>query len=252
MFHRVRIGRRERGFALFSGDLVRYLRPGVHWIRSAYTLERASFETPTLNSPHLKTLLRDPQVQAELTVLDLAQHERAAVWVDGRLHGVWGPTHGGPVAYWNEAGALRVERFDADELELRHPQLDRILAHPRGAAELVPVTVPPGHRGLLYVEQVLRRELAPGRYALWRGVHDTTATVIDQRTQTLDLSGQEVLTADKVTLRINLSATWRVADARGWHEAANDPHAVLYRQLQLGLRRAVGTRTLDEVLQGKQ
>lgn len=252
MFIRVRIGRRERGFALHGGDLIRYLRPGVHWVRRCYTLERASLDVPTLESDHLRTLLRDPQVRSELEVIDLAQDQRAVVWLDGRLHAVWGPSRGGPVAYWQDCGELEIERCDASQLVFRHRRLNAILASPSGARELEQVTVPAGHRGLHYVDHALRAELEPGRYAFWRGVGQSAVRLVDQRTQTVDLTGQEVLTSDKVTLRVNLSATTRVADPRQWVEAADDSSAVIYRQLQLGLRRAIGVRRLDDVLQAKE
>lgn len=189
---------------------------------------------------------------AKLEVIDLAQDERALVWLDGRLHAVWGSSHGGPIAYWKDSGALVVERVDASELAFTHPRLSAILDSEGGRRELEQVTVPAGHRGLHYVDHALRAELAPGRYAFWRGVRHSAVCTVDQRTCTVDLTGQEVLTADKVTLRVNLSATTRVAEPRCYHEAAQDTSAVIYRQLQLGLRRAVGARTLDDVLQSKE
>jgi regulator of protease activity HflC (stomatin/prohibitin superfamily) len=54
----------------------------------------------------------------------------------------------------------------------------------------------------------------------------------------LDVAGQEILTKDKVSLRVNLTKQAKPVD-------------FLYKDLQFGLRAAVGTRTLDELLENK-
>ncbi len=67
----------------------------------------------------------------------------------------------------------------------------------------------------------------------------------------MEVNGQEILTKDRVGLRINLSATWQVADARKVCEELADHSDFLYRELQLALRAVVSTQTLDELLADK-
>ena len=71
------------------------------------------------------------------------------------------------------------------------------------------------------------------------------------RVKTLDVQGQEILTRDKVSLRVNLTATYRFADAEKAVREAKDPLDLLYKEIQFGLRAAVGTRTLDALLEDK-
>ncbi|MCR2306988.1 SPFH domain-containing protein, partial [Salmonella enterica] len=66
------------------------------------------------------------------------------------------------------------------------------------------------------------------------------------------VSGQEILTKDKVNLRINLAANWRYSDVLLAFSQLTKPIDHLYRELQFALREAVGTRTLDELLEDKQ
>jgi regulator of protease activity HflC (stomatin/prohibitin superfamily) len=54
-----------------------------------------------------------------------------------------------------------------------------------------------------------------------------------------------------VALRLNLSATWRYGDVLQAYTLLAKPAEHLYRELQLGLRAAVGERTLDELLENK-
>jgi regulator of protease activity HflC (stomatin/prohibitin superfamily) len=69
--------------------------------------------------------------------------------------------------------------------------------------------------------------------------------------QTVEVAGQEILTKDKVTQRITLTASYRVADVMLAHTKHAKPVDYLYKELQFALRAAVGTRTLDELLENK-
>lgn len=64
----------------------------------------------------------------------------------------------------------------------------------------------------------------------------------------MEVNGQEILTKGKVSLRVNLSATWQVLDAEKVKTELADHYDLLYRELQLALRAAVSTQTLDELL----
>ena len=65
------------------------------------------------------------------------------------------------------------------------------------------------------------------------------------------MSGQEILTKDKVSLRLNLSAAYLVEDPLVALGKLVDFSDYLYRELQLQLREAVGTKTLDQLLSDK-
>jgi hypothetical protein len=64
---------------------------------------------------------------------------------------------------------------------------------------------------------------------------------VARRLQALEVTGQEILTRDKVPLRLNLSATWRFTEVLEAQEELAKPAQHLYRELQFGLRAAVGT-----------
>jgi regulator of protease activity HflC (stomatin/prohibitin superfamily) len=59
------------------------------------------------------------------------------------------------------------------------------------------------------------------------------------------------LTRDKVALRLNLTATWRYVDVMQAFANTAKPQDFLYRELQWALRAAVGTQSLDELLERK-
>jgi regulator of protease activity HflC (stomatin/prohibitin superfamily) len=67
----------------------------------------------------------------------------------------------------------------------------------------------------------------------------------------MEVNGQDILTKDRVGLRVNLSATWQISDAKRVSEELADHADFLYRELQLALRAIVSTQTLDELLADK-
>ena len=71
------------------------------------------------------------------------------------------------------------------------------------------------------------------------------------RVQSVEVSGQELLTKDKVSLRVNLAASMRVTDPVAARTRVAKYGDYLYRELQYGLRKAVSAKTLDELLGDK-
>ena len=251
MLTRIEIARHERGFLYEGVNYTRFLRPGVHWVwglRVGVTKASTRAVEP-IDLDDLDVYLRDPEVAADLVVADLSGDERAIVWIDGRVATVLGP---GRHAFWSDIHEVKLEIHSTAALRLEHPQLDAILAVAGARAQLSELTVPAGSRGMLFVDQELADELAPGRYAYWTGAARITLRTVELREVEVDVAGQEILTADRVSLRINLAAGYRVVDARRSVEAAVNVTTALYRELQLALREAIGTRKLDELLAAKE
>src|SRR5207248_7154844 len=132
------------------------------------------------------------------------------------------------------------------------PKLPAILQHPDATRYLDGVAVPDHEDVLLYRDGVHVDTLRGGLHVFWKGAGKVTWKAVDRREQTADVAGQEIMTADKVTLRVNLLVTYQVADAVKAVTAVADYTQALYREAQLVLRAAVGTRTLDALLGDKE
>ena len=104
---------------------------------------------------------------------------------------------------------------------------------------------------MLTVDGKLKGLLAPGLHYYWRFLRDLKVEAVDLRLQVLEVAGQEILTRDKVSLRVNLTAGYRITDVLTAFARQAKPVDFLYKELQFGLRAAVGTRTLDELLENK-
>ncbi|MFQ4145270.1 slipin family protein [Chlorogloeopsis sp. ULAP02] len=111
--------------------------------------------------------------------------------------------------------------------------------------------VPTQHIGLLYVNQEFQTQLQPGKHAWWVFGRSLQTEVFDLRQQTMEVSGQDILSKDKVPLRLNLTAGFRILDPLRAKNGLSDITSYLYKELQFALRGAVGERTLDALLEDK-
>ncbi|WP_404783249.1 slipin family protein [Altericista sp. CCNU0014] len=107
------------------------------------------------------------------------------------------------------------------------------------------------HIGLLYVDGAFASTLPAGLHVWWVFGRSIQTESVDLRLQTLEVSGQEILTKDKVPLRLNLTAGYRITDPVRAKTELSDIDNFVYKELQFALRGAVGTRGLDALLEDK-
>jgi len=160
--------------------------------------------------------------------------------------------------YFKSFVKIRVEHYDLQAgLAVEKNIARQLLTVQNGRATSVArdaVTgclVPEGHVGLLYVDGEFAATLKAGLHAYFNAKRQVRIDVYDMRLQTLEVQGQEILTRDKVALRINLSSTYQYDDPALAVQTLNQPLEHLYKELQFALRGAVGTRPLDALLEDK-
>ena len=253
VLRRVKVLEYERALVFQNGALEGVLQPGVHWLLDPLfrlRVEVVSIRSGWLIHPELEQMVKSGRLGHEVRVVDLKTHERAVVWADGRLELVLKP---GVYALWTSLRDVRVDVVDARGALLEHEQLAALLALPGTAALLEPVAVEAGHVGLLFRDGRHEATLAPGAYALWKGVARAKLVTVDLREQVVDVAGQELMTADKVTLRIERGRDLQGGRSRCVAVTAVDDHRqALYREAQLSLRAIVGARTLEALLGEKE
>ncbi|RQS91863.1 slipin family protein [Burkholderia seminalis] len=262
MWKRHVVKKNERALLMSEGDFVKVLEPGV--FKAFDPFNRLSVQTARLDAPLADTALADylrhdaPDVLARYFVaMDLADDEAGLRYEDDVLVEILAP--GTRRLYWRGLAAHRLERVDLTQDSMLPAALVKRIAQPalraRGVAGLTGVLVaqvPAYHVGVLKIDGKIERLLDAGTSAFWRFNRDVAVELVDLRLQAIEVGGQEILTRDKVALRLNLSATWCYADVLHAFGQLQKPVEHLYRELQFALRSAVGTRSLDELLEDKQ
>ncbi len=252
---RVVIGDGERGLVYRNRQFEQVLGAGVY--RFFDPLNRIEVRTFNIAAPEyaghdvdaliasLGEGLADVFVHA-----DIGADEIGLVLRNGKLEDVLAP--GSRRLYWRGLVRVEVQRASlADGLELRADVAARLRQLGTLSKVAVAVEVPAESMGLVFVDGKLARTLAPGAYAFWNFRKNVSAETIELRVQSVEVSGQELLTRDKVSLRVNLAASVRVTDPVAARTKVAKFSDHLYRELQYGLRKAVSAKTLDELLGDK-
>lgn len=244
----IKVGNFERALLFRDGEFMELLGPGTHrrydpmLKLTACTL---SVRQPWIEHSQLDVIARSGVLRGQAEVVELKDHERAVVMIDGRFARLLRP---GLHALWSGFREVGVEVVDARVVKFEHPLLGVIVRSEELDNMLGVHDVEAGHTAVWFHDGEYQGTLDPGTHAFWRGLGKVVVHVVDLREVTLDVSGQEIMTADKVTLRLNASVVYRVVDARRAVSEVEDAKQALYREAQLALRAVVGTRELDGLL----
>jgi len=256
----ITIAQHERGLLFRNRSFEAVLEPGVHRIFDP--LKRTEVQVYDLTVPEFEHarvdfLLEEARETMDkyFTVVQIGNTEVGVVYKTGKVTGVLAP--GARQLYWRGPIEVRVDRQDISrEFELAK-SLAKLLVRAKqplatGVADAVSAAeVPDTAIGLLIVDGELAQVLQPGLHAFWKYQRALKIELVDRRVQAMEVAGQEILTRDKVSLRVNLTALWQVLDAVKARSTLTNFVEFLYKEMQFALREAVGARTLDELLGDK-
>lgn len=241
----------ERAFLARDGRFERLLQPGrftafdplgqltaevVKVVRSEFAPEKALL----LHKTHR------PIAEQNLEIVHSGPNEVAIVSLDGEPKHLVLPNT--TRAFWKVLTDVEVERINTDtELRIAKRHLDKLdLA--RSGGVVVAAVVEAHEAGLLMVDGELKERLPPGRHAFWQVGRTVKVVKVDLRPQPLEITAQEILTKDRVGIRVTLTAFTKIVDPEKSVLATGDVGGTLYRLVQFAIREAVATRTLDEIL----
>ncbi|WP_342564262.1 slipin family protein [Paenibacillus sp. FSL R7-0345] len=239
----------QRGLLFHKGSYVKRLLPGTYryfsW--SQHTVVVLNIGKPfAVEGKDLQLFLQDEELLRELDVVTVQDHEIVLRYEDGQFAQLLKP---GVYAYWN---LLKKQTFV--HTDIRQPELpagiDRSII-----AKLTPCVqsseIASYELGFLFYDHTLQRELTPGKYYFWKGPVSVVVKTVDLRQQQMDLIGQEMMTEDKVTLRLNFVCQYKIVNPQRVLELKAFDEQI-HIQLQLLLREYVGTLKLDDLLKRKE
>ena len=261
IYKTIDIADNERALLFDRDRLKQVLAPGRHrllTIGRKLKLEKFDITTVRFEHPKLKFWIKHYQTQLRdyINVVELTDSEVGIIYRDRKISDILPP--GNVLVTWKGAEDVQVDIIDiTKKFEIKDELVSLLgrglkIGTSRQVVNAINYTeVPDTHVGLLQVNGKLERVLETGAYAFWKYNRSIAVKLLDLRVQTTDISGQEILTKDRVSLRINLSASYNIIDPETVALKLKDYANFLYLELQLRLREAVGTKLLDELLEDK-
>jgi regulator of protease activity HflC (stomatin/prohibitin superfamily) len=175
---------------------------------------------------------------------ELGEDQLAVLWLDGRPHARLNP---GRYAIWKRRRASAVS-YPCAPLQSSIPPTAWPLF---SAPELLVAVVEAYESGVLLVDGRIHDVLEPGRYAFHRQQHAVELRKLDLRDTEFQIVGQELLTADKVSLRLSLIVKYRISDARRCVERVAVLRDAIYSEAQIAARRHIGQLSIDQLLENR-
>ena len=241
----------ERALVYKDGNYFKVLGPGKYFknLFGDYEYFIQNVNDPFKARKNMKLYMEDKELMSELDVIDIRDNEVAIRFEDNRFAGV---LVSGRHAFWN---VIKENRFVV--IDLNKPELPADLD--KAIVELILKNnialmyfVASNEKGLLYFNKKFQRVLDAGKYYFMNGYTDVDVINVDMRQLQLDMAGQEIMTRDKVTLRLNFIVQYRIVDPVKAVENIKDYREQLYILMQLILREYVGTLRLDELMEKKE
>lgn len=250
------IAENQRGLLIKDGRIVRLLEPGRHRYLDLFGALSADIvdSRGQFNSPWAEIVeKRHPDIaERSLETVRSAEGEVAIVFADGVASTIVKP---GQVArYWKTLAKIEVVRIDVEKTpRLTRAELSAFeKAGQAASAAIATLTVEPHEAGLVYFDGKLVETVEPGRYGYWSVGRIVRFKTLDLRPTALEVTAQEILTKDRVSLRVTLTAFVKVASVETAAAATADYMSHVYKLVQFAVREAVGGRTLDEVLNDRE
>lgn len=240
MLRILRVHRTQRVAHVRDGEFLRLLGPGSHavwtlwgqhelvWYSLVDEVRPISLDDPL------------PEQVAGASVIEVGPHQRGQVIQDG----VWVQTLApGRYRLW-EDGRREVQLVDLRQEPVRVEET--LPAGPAVPVEWQDVEASPGHVLVLSRDGRPHSILAQGRWRVWAD-SPWSLRQVSVASQEVSLAVQELLTQDKVVVRLRPVVHFQVTDPVRW---LDEPQAqvMVYTAVQLALREVVVARDLEALL----
>ncbi len=238
----------QKGLLFRNGRFEKLLNAGKYRVFGGWEIIPQAVDNPLYcDRCPLDTLLLDEEIQKQTSVVEVGDQQLALHFVNGMFSSA---LPGGKYAFWN-----RQKRHEFRLVDVSTPVVDESV--PAYIFSAIPntlytkVEVAEYQKARLYFDRKLVRILDAGTYYFWKTPVKVTAEVVDVRLTQMNVTGQEMLTADKVSLRVNFVLNYRVTDFVRIQSEVDDFAEQLHVAAQLALREYVGKYKLDEILDNK-
>jgi regulator of protease activity HflC (stomatin/prohibitin superfamily) len=251
MFYRKDIRQFELGIVYDNGIPIAVLGEGRHWLidfSGKKELRMFDIREPLIDNHDYDLLRRSGLIEDYILDVDLKDNQRGLLWIDGRFSRILGP---GRYAFWKNWQELSLELVNVSNPRFEHGDTEVIAKAGGSQLYLEQFNIAEGHEGLYFLNGKLIERLEPGKYLFWKNIGTIKLYHKDLREKTVDVSGQDIMTSDKVTLRLNAVLSYRIIDALKTVLSTENLEDSLYKEAQLSLRSVIGTMKLEDLLISK-
>lgn len=248
MMHKITVNEKQKGLLFKNGKFIRLLESGKYRLSGQKEIEVLDIAEPIESAyTSVEKLTENARLKDLITVTDVSDEQIALHFIDGRFDRA---LRSGRYAFWKSAGEHTFIFCDISTPEIKE-EIPAYLFSKLPLTLIVKLTVPQGFTALIFFSGKLRKTVEAGTYYFWKNGTEVSFQLLDMRLLQLNVTGQEILTLDKVALRINFFCNYRITDAEKIVTQIDGYQEHIHIACQLALREYVGKYRLDEILENK-
>lgn len=240
----------QAGFVIKNGVFHKMITAGTYYFPKIagyeVEIEEMSGEVDYMEVPY-QVLSKNTAFLASTVHMEIPDGSAGFIYVNGKLTSFASRKE---YTFWNVFDKYEVRIVSMEDTVIGAEVSKQMIAMlPQNY--YTAVMVGEGETGLVYYNNVLKKQLSKGIYYFWNYKYNIAYRVIDMKQKNLDIVGQEILTKDKISIRMNVACIYKIEDAVKLTENISDLPKQLYSALQLAIREIVGNYKLDEILESK-
>ncbi len=246
---KLRIPKGQVGQVFKRSSYVKTLTEGNYWIKlseRAILYDLAKEYVPNIE---LNVLLEDDHLKSMLKVVTITENEVGFLYKDQIFVDV---LESGKYAYWKGVVDFKVEKVQLNSTEPLDAKFLNLIQKPIVLKYVRAYPVESYEQAVLMVDGKHKKLIGPGLYCFWKNSTIISVIKADLRQQQMEISGQEILTKDKASLRLNFFAQYKVIDIEKALVSNKAYDKQMYLILQLALREYIGKYSFDELLENKE
>lgn len=243
------INENQKGFLFCNGRFTKLLNAGKYYVFGDREVEIVSLKNPLASKKcELDVLLANDKIAAMTTVIEVEDQQLALHIINGKFEELLSC---GKYAFWSVT-----ERHEYQLIDISTPEVadnvPQYIFSKLPATAYVKVEVAEYQKARLYFDKKLVRILDAGTYYFWKNNTRVEAGIVDTRLTQMEITGQEIMTQDKVNLRINFVCNYRITDYVSILTKIDNYTEQMHVAAQLALREYVGRMRLDDILANKE
>ena len=251
---KVRVKENQKALIYKEEKFVNLLDTGVHKLFNLfgkYRVELVDTKFNGIEDKKAKILYKNftDTINKNFQIVDLKEFERAFIKIDGKFTELL--PLGTTKLYFKELN-LEVEKVDIrSNYELTQEQMEYIDTLSIKPASVKKISIAQGEEAYLFKDEQYIKRLESGVYYYFSELNKITIVPVDKRLKEFAINQQELLTKDKVTVRVNVVLHYKIVDGLKFVTEVDDANEYIYKQLQFAVREHISSYDIDEVLQNQ-
>lgn len=244
----ITVTKNQRALVYKNGQLTEVLKAGTHNLFWGKTAQVISAQPAITAQTALFAELESGEFSNLLTRYEVASNQLLLRFLGKNIVETYGV---GTYLFWKSEMAISYELIEISSTE-NITNFDRSVLESAIMIERVHrVVVPEGNQLVVFVNGAYRYMLPADTYYFWKNANVFSFKVVDLRTLNIEVQGQELLTKDKTSIRVNFSGQYKMVNVHRAMVENSNYYNQMYAAIQLAIREIIGSQTLDQLLETK-